>query len=95
MTAFTNLEALESKEIFKEMGVTDKHRLAWVDKDIEAHKENRYFETVLKYKGSINAYAFSIVGFGPGYGIALTGENEDKGIAGMTMGAFGRFRWRA
>ncbi|HRZ40967.1 MAG TPA: hypothetical protein P5246_08160 [Candidatus Omnitrophota bacterium] len=53
------MDAYEFQTIFKEAGVTFKHRFAWAQLNPEAREVLKFAETVLKNRGMLNGRLFA------------------------------------
>ncbi len=51
-------EAFEHAEIFREVGITPRHRLAWVSHTKPVAEQARFVELVLKNRGLITGFLF-------------------------------------
>lgn len=57
----STMDAFGHEKIFRETGVSMKHRIAWVEKDPAAKKQLEFAETVLKNRGLVNGGLFADV----------------------------------
>lgn len=58
---FSASDAFNHHEIFTEVGVELRHRIAWVNKDIESHDILKFTETVLVNRSKLNGGLFQSV----------------------------------
>ena len=63
MTPISTGDGYNHKIIFKEVGITLKHRIAWVDKNPESLKMDRFIENVLVNRGLLNGRVFGDIEF--------------------------------
>lgn len=68
------MEAFDHINIFTEVGITQKHRIAWVEKNPEAAETFKFVETVIKNRGLGNGYLFSDISEAKNW---LLGNNEE------------------
>lgn len=52
------MDAYNHIKIFAEAGITHKHRIAWVEKNLEAAETFRFIETVIKNRGLGTGHLF-------------------------------------
>ncbi|MGA1840152.1 MAG: hypothetical protein ACMUIU_05950 [bacterium] len=57
----STIDAFKHEKIFRETGVSNKHRIAWVEKNQAAREKLKFAETVLKNRGFVNARLFTDV----------------------------------
>jgi len=68
------MEAFDHINIFTEVGISPKHRIAWVEKNPEAAETFRFVETVIKNRKLVNGYLFSNISEAKNW---LLGHNEE------------------
>lgn len=61
-TPFSTMDAYDHHEIWAEVGVTLKHRIAWVNKDAESLEILKFTETVLLNRCQLNGGLFPSIG---------------------------------
>ncbi len=59
LTPLETMEAYNHFEIYKKVGITSKHRIAVVEKNLEAAKKKEFIETVLANRGYRQKRLFS------------------------------------
>lgn len=58
---FTTMEAFDHHKVFSDVGVTYRHRIAWVNRDPESSEMLKFTETVLVNRGKLNGRLFSTI----------------------------------
>ncbi len=61
MSPLSVLDSFKHPEIFKELGITLKHRIAWVDKNEKTRESLRFCVMVLRNRGMITGDIFEDV----------------------------------
>jgi hypothetical protein len=60
-TPFSTTAAFSHHEIFSDVGVTHRHRIAWVDENGDSREVLMFTETVLVNRGKLNGGVFASV----------------------------------
>ncbi|MCC9606891.1 hypothetical protein LOC68_15595 [Blastopirellula sp. JC732] len=55
---FSTMDAFKHIEIFREAGITWKHRIAWVAADPHKYEDLKFIETVLRNRALVNGHLF-------------------------------------
>ena len=58
---FSTVEAFGHIEVFKDVGITWRHRIAWVSKDANSEDILRFTETLLVNRGLVNGAVFNSI----------------------------------
>ena len=58
---FSTVEAFGHIQVFKDVGVSWRHRIAWVAKDVNSEDVLRFTETLLVNRGLVNGAVFDSV----------------------------------
>ncbi len=57
--AFSIIESFQHYDLFKDIGITNQYKVAWVETNPEAHKTLNLIETVLRSRGISNGRLFT------------------------------------
>lgn len=55
----STMDAFDHQKIFRKVGITNKHRIAFVDRHPHGQQMIRFIETVLKNRGLLNGHVFT------------------------------------